>query len=136
MRSMRARMLDLAPGGIIAELQVLHHVGATHHRTAGHPTGDDLGQHRQVRRHTRQLLHAAGRPAEARYHFVEDEQGAVPAGRRAQPLEHPLPQWDGAPARAGRLQNHGGDVRVRGQRLLGEGHVINGRQHHTGAGVP
>src|SRR4029079_5583926 len=79
-------------------------------RRAGIAAGYDLGQRRQVWRDSVETLRAAGRAAEPRNHFVEDEDNAV-LGRDLPQIGQELRSERNLPeARAGRLDDDGGDI--------------------------
>ena len=93
-----------------------HDVGASavgRHRQAA---ADNLAERRQIRPDAETLLRAAQRHAEARHHFVENQQRAVTRGQFAQRFEKSRRGRNAAHVADHRLDDHRGDLRRRAPR--------------------
>ncbi len=112
-----------------AEVQQRQDVPAPGHRRARQPAGDDLGERRQVRPHTERRLCAARRDPEAGDHLVQDQQHIVFLRQLTQCAHEVRADRHLAEGRAGRLQNHRGDVAVARQRGAHRIQVVRRHQH-------
>ena len=98
------------------EIEQVEDVASPRDRAARQPAREDLREARQVRADAEGHLRAAARDAESRDHFIEDQQHAVRFGELAEFVQELRPDRHLAEARPGRLQDHGRDVVVGGQR--------------------
>ncbi len=106
-------------------LEHRHHVGAAGDAPPGHAAREDLGVRGEVRHDAPRFRAAARRHAEAGDHLVHDQQRPGLGGEPAELAQVGRVGWVRAPVRAGRLEDHGGDVAGR-EGLAHRGGVAGG----------
>ena len=116
----------------LAEIEQFQDVAAARKRTAGQPTGENLGQCRHVRADSIIRLGSAGRAAKTGNHLVEDQEHTAHLGQFGKRFDEFLGDRHLPPARAGGLDNHRGDIIVRMQRGERRLEVARRRQHDVG----
>ncbi|COV76959.1 Uncharacterised protein [Mycobacterium tuberculosis] len=113
--------------------QPLHHLGAPAERGGGHPAAHHLAEGEQVSGHRIDSVPTTSADPEPGHHLVEDEQGAVLGGDRAQRRVEAGPGRDDSHVAGAGLGDYGGDLLAEpGEGLLYGIDVVVGQHDRVG----